>query len=88
VKNESWIITQQSAPTRIRTQLSEESIMDYNSAPTINNKGLCLIPDANGELIRDHQLAKNQVEKKSAQNQMETFYESAQIPKPSSLKNL
>jgi hypothetical protein len=48
--------------------------MDYNSAPTRNNKGLCLIPEANGELIRDQQLAKNQVEKKSAHNQVQTFY--------------
>jgi hypothetical protein len=50
----------------LRTQLCEKSIMDYNSAPTRNNKGLSLISDASGELIRDQQLAKIQVEKKSA----------------------
>jgi hypothetical protein len=50
----------------LRTQLSEESIIDYNTVPTKNNKGLSLISDASGELIRDQQLAKNQVEKKSA----------------------
>ncbi len=56
--------------------------MDYNSVPTNNNKRLPLISEANGELIRDQQLAKIQVEKKSAQNQVQTFYGLAQIPEP------
>jgi hypothetical protein len=86
--NEESIMDYNSAQTRnnqgssLRTQLSEESIMDYHSAPTRNNKLLCLIPEASGELIRDQQLAKNQVEKKSAQNQVQTFYGLAQIPEP------
>ncbi len=56
--------------------------MDYNSAPTRKNKLLCLIPEASGDLIKDQQLAKIQVEKKSAHNQVQTFYGLAQIPEP------
>ncbi len=47
--------------------------MDYNSAPTRNNKLLSLIPEASGELIRDQQLAKNQVEKTKTKTKTKNF---------------
>ncbi len=62
MKNQSWIITQH-APTRnnqgssLRTQLSEESIVDYHSAPTRINQRSSLRTQLSEVSIMDYHTA-------------------------------